>query len=142
MQPRRTAPPYSVVRCDRCAFWRQLGDGFGLCHCHAPKPRDRAEPVAHWPVTDPAQGCGDGIATEEQANARTRCGDCVFWTTNPGGGLTPQNRGDERWSWWSEAGRCLRHAPRPSSFPGNRGFWAATHKDDGCSEGETVPTAK
>jgi hypothetical protein len=138
MRPKQT-PSTPVVRCERCAFWRQLGDDFGLCQCHAPRPRERAEPIAHWPVTDPRQGCGDGVPAEEQPDARIRCGDCVFWRTNPAGGLTPQNRGDERVGWWREAGRCLRHAPRPSPDPGNRGFWCATHKDDGCGEGVATP---
>lgn len=127
-----------ALRCERCVFWRQLGDRHGLCQHFAPWPRERAEQIAHWPLTRPHEGCGDGVPLEARPSGRVRCGDCVFWRTTEEGGLQPQDRGDGRLDWWDDAGLCTRHAGRPTPSPGNRAFWCATNKDDGCAEGQVA----
>jgi len=131
-----------MLHCDRCVFWHQLGDRFGLCRRVAPVPRERAETIAHWPMTGPHEGCGDGVTLEAPSAGRVRCGDCAFWRTTRAGGMTPRNRGDEHAAWWNAAGLCTRHAPHPSPDAGNRGFWCATNRNDGCGEGQAAtPTA-
>jgi len=50
----------------------------------------------------------------------------------------PYGRRDQLSEWWAHAGHCTRFAPRPSSEPGNRGFWRVTHATDGCSDGTTA----
>ena len=69
----------------------------------------------------------------------TSCGQCGHWQTNPDGGLNPTDRNDKRMAWWRQAGLCVRRSPGPSSTPGNRAFWRATHTTDFCAEGEPVP---
>lgn len=128
-----------VVLCRDCRYWDRIGDMDGRCRKHAPPPTERADQIAHWPHTHPREGCGDGEPGEALA-VPNLCGDCVYWRRpNPRGGLYPQDRGDEPLEWWSEAGRCVRHAPLPSSDMGVRGFWRATHRGDSCAEGKPRP---
>lgn len=124
-----------TVLCGQCAFWERNGGSNGTCRRSAPRPTERADDVAHWPSTAAREGCGDGVVRRDEAVAVILCPQCRYWHTNPGGGLTPQNRRDERQDWWASAGHCARHAPGPSSDPGCRGFWRATHASDGCAEG-------
>jgi hypothetical protein len=49
--------------------------------------------------------------------------------------MHPMNRADMPNSWWARAGVCARHAPRPVSEPGPRGFWRATAEGDRCGDG-------
>jgi hypothetical protein len=86
-------------------------------------------------MTDAQGRCGEGILRERRP-ALISCGECRFWHTSPSGGIDPQTRRDARRDWWKNAGHCVRHAPQPSSYPGNRGFWRATGSEDTCAEGE------
>ncbi len=128
--------------CSGCAFWEHAGVDQGMCRCHAPRPGTEVDEVAHWPETLAEDGCGAGIHHEPE-NARViRCADCAYWhQPHRGKGLFPMNRKDEVTSWWAQAGHCRRHAPCPSSQPGQRGYWRATHESDGCAEGKRVRTA-
>ena len=96
--------------CETCAFWNQDGPQDGTCRRSAPRPTEAADQIAHWPMTDGQERCGEGIM-RDQAPALVSCGECRFWRTNPGGGLDPQNRRDARRDWWKTAGHCVRHAP-------------------------------
>jgi hypothetical protein len=125
-----------VQSCGGCGFWARHGEHDGACRRHAPRPAERADAVAHWPMTRATEGCGEGAPRGPRTPALPHCDQCRYWRGNPGGGLTPQNRRDERQDWWASAGRCVRHAPGPSSDPGSRGFWRATHRSDSCAEGE------
>jgi hypothetical protein len=121
-----------AVTCTECVYWRQSPDKGGLCRRRAPDATVRAEQVAHWPHTEPQQGCGDGVAgTADRADA---CASCSFWRRYPGG-MHPMNRGDMPNQWWAHAGLCMRHAPKPAIEPGPRGFWRATSESDYCGEG-------
>jgi hypothetical protein len=97
---------------------------------------DRADVIAHWAMTKSREGCGEGVRLSAATSGLVSCGQCRFWRANPDGGLDPQNRGDARRAWWREAGHCVRCAPDPSSEPGYRGFWRATHISDTCGEGQ------
>jgi hypothetical protein len=123
--------------CETCAFWHQYGPHDGTCRRSAPRPTEAADEIAHWPMTDAQERCGEGIM-RDQAPALVSCGECRFWHTNPGGGIDPQNRRDARRDWWKTAGHCVRHAPQPSSDPGCRGFWRATSFEASCAEGEPI----
>ncbi len=118
--------------CGACAFWRKLRDNEGACLRRAPEATSRPEAAAHWPLTHRTDGCGDGVAAPSMLVAD--CGACVYWR-RPEHGLHPVNRGDMPMSWWARAGHCTRHAPRPTSEPGPRGFWPATLNADLCAEG-------
>jgi hypothetical protein len=122
--------------CGDCAFWSKHGTHDGSCRRAAPQPSDGADQIAHWPVTTDRERCADGRARDPQRNALVTCGQCRFWHTSDQGGLDPQDRQDARREWWNSAGHCVRHAPRPSSNPGARGFWRATSTKDSCSQGE------
>jgi hypothetical protein len=37
-------------------------------------------------------------------------------------------------AWWTHAGICARHAPRPAAEPGPRAFWRATQDMDFCGD--------
>lgn len=128
----------SVASCEDCMFWKRLGPHDGTCRRRAPRPSEEADLVAHWPMTASRERCGDGLRRDPQAPALVACGQCRFWHSGPNGGLDPQNRRDEPEEWWQAAGHCVRHAPGPSSEPGCRGFWRATHLKDTCAEGEFV----
>ena len=95
--------------------------------------------VTHWPETDAADCCGDGLATATSSVSLTMCRECTFWHKPATGlGIQPIDRRDEREAWWRQAGYCVRHAPFPSGEAGWRGFWRATHATDGCAEGKSV----
>ena len=130
--------PVRAARCGTCAFWDRLSDRAGYCRRNAPAALDARDLAAHWPSTGQHERCGEGIEAGAGVERMVRCGDCVFWQCNPGGGLDPQNRRDERIGWWRKAGYCFRHAPNPTADPGNRGFWFATHEDDRCGMGEAA----
>jgi hypothetical protein len=51
-----------AVSCAQCVYWRQMPGRAGLCRRRAPDSALRAEEVAHWPQTQPEQGCGVGVA--------------------------------------------------------------------------------
>jgi hypothetical protein len=124
--------------CGECAFWHQRGPHDGTCRRSAPKPAEAADEIAHWPLTPSRERCGEGVLRNGQTLALVSCGECRFWHTNPGGGIDPQDRRGARRDWWEAAGHCVRHAPRPSSDPGCRGFWRATGLEDSCAEGEVA----
>ena len=119
--------------CGGCAFWRKLRDTEGVCCRRAPEGSSRPETVAHWPLTHRVDGCGDGVAAA-RFSLGAYCANCVYWR-RPEHGLRPVNRGDMPMAWWARAGHCTRHAPRPASEPGPRGFWPATLDVDFCAEG-------
>ena len=125
-----------VSSCSDCAFWQRVGPQTGNCRRRAPNPSDSVDQIAHWPMTSAHERCGDGVLRGEAAPALVTCGACVFWQSNPTGGLDPQNRRDARVEWWREAGHCVRHSPSPSSEAGARGFWRASHERDCCAEGQ------
>ena len=128
--------PYPLApapNCAGCAFWRKQRENEGLCCRHAPEASNRPEEVAHWPQTHSRQWCGEGVAAA-QLPIGLRCADCVFWR-HPDRGLNPVDRGDMLMAWWTHAGVCARHAPRPNSAPGPRGFWRATKDADFCGDG-------
>jgi len=122
--------------CRDCAFWTRLGAQDGNCRRNAPYPAEVADQIAHWPMTVSRERCGDGVLHDALTPIFVSCAKCRFWHTNQGGGLDPQDRGSARRAWWDTAGHCVRHAPRPSSDPGCRGFWRATSATDSCAEGE------
>jgi hypothetical protein len=122
--------------CETCVVWYQHGPHDGTCRRNAPRPTEAADEIAHWPMTDARERCGESIM-RDQAPALVSCGECRFWHTNPGGGIDPQNRRDARRDWWKTAGHCV-HAPQPSSDPGCRGFWGATRFEDSYAEGEPI----
>jgi hypothetical protein len=126
--------PLRPASCGACAFWRKLRESEGLCCRRAPDASHIPEQVAHWPQTRSWQWCGEGVAGAP-LSIGARCADCAFWR-QPEGGLNPLHRGDMPMSWWARAGLCARHAPRPVSEPGPRGFWRAALDTDGCAEGE------
>jgi hypothetical protein len=126
-----------ATSCETCAFWHQHGPHDGTCRRNAPLPTEAADEIAHWPMTDAQERCGEGIM-RDQAPVLVSCGECRFWRTNPGGGIDPLNRRDARRDWWKTAGHCVRHSPQPSSDPGCRGFWRATSFEDSCAEGEPI----
>ena len=74
----------------------QHGMHDGTCRRRAPRPADRADQITHWPTTLSRERCGDGVLREVQMPALVSCGQCRFWRTNPGGGLNPLDRRDER----------------------------------------------
>jgi hypothetical protein len=120
--------------CAGCAHWAPLTTRDGACRRYAPRPRDAANEAAHWPRTHAMDVCGEW---RDAARERTRiqCGYCAFWK-HPAEGLHPENFADQAEDFWRQAGYCLRHAPKPSAAPGQRAFWRATHRFDGCAEGE------
>jgi hypothetical protein len=126
-----------ATSCGSCKFWHQHGPDGGTCRRSAPLPTEAADEIAHWPMTDTRDRCGEGIM-RDQGPALVSCGECRFWRTNPGGGIYPLNRRDARRDWWKTAGHCVRHAPQPSSDPGTRGFWRATSFEDSCAEGKPI----
>lgn len=137
-----TSPLVPAPDCAGCAFWRKQRENEGLCCRHAPEASTRPEEVAHWPHTRSRQWCGEGVAAT-QLPIRLHCADCVFWR-HPDGGLNPVDRGDMQMLWWTHAGVCARHAPRPDTAPGPRGFWRATKDVDFCGDGvarENEPTS-
>lgn len=119
--------------CSHCHFWHLLRPHYGLCERNAPKPSGE-EQIAHWPETNRDQGCGE-FETPAVARVLTHCGDCQYWRRPPNG-FEPDDKGDKVASWWAMAGHCTRHAPQPSSDPGPRAFWPATHATDQCAEGK------
>jgi len=121
------------VLCADCAYWRRGHDNEGVCRRRAPDASPHGEEVAHWPQTHGFQGCGDG-ASASSHDGGVACRDCAFWR-RPANGFSPIDRGDMPRSWWTHAGYCGRHAPRPASEPGARAFWRATSSGDGCGEG-------
>jgi hypothetical protein len=125
--------------CSYCLFWRLLRPKEGLCQRNAPNAGD-AEQIAHWPETHADQWCG-AFETASSARVLTECGDCRFWRRPPNG-FEPDDKSDKLASWWAKAGNCARHAPRPSSDPGPRAFWLATHATDQCAEGMPTPGSK
>jgi hypothetical protein len=128
-----------LTACGGCAFWRSIGRVSGSCHRRAPEPGHGTAETAHWPETEAAEGCGDGLAAATSATRLTACRDCVHWReARAGHGLVPLDQRDHVKGWWSQAGYCVRHAPRPAAQPGYRGFWRATHATDGCAEGEPL----
>lgn len=118
--------------CSQCLYWRLLLPKEGLCQRNAPEADD-AEQIAHWPETHSDQWCG-AFQTAGSARLLTHCGDCRFWR-RPSNGFEPDDKYDKPASWWAKAGHCVRYAPRPSSNPGPRSFWLATHATDKCEEG-------
>jgi hypothetical protein len=125
--------PKEPVLCAACVHWSRSRDDDGICRRRAPHPGVRGEEVAHWPRTRGVQGCGDGALAPAPA-AEVTCGNCVFWR-RPAHGFSPVDRGDMPMAWWTHAGYCGRHAPRPATEPGARAFWRATSSADGCGEG-------
>ena len=125
-----------VCNCGDCAFWKHLNDSDGDCRLHAPCPSDSLDEVTHWPRTRAEQGCGDGRIKDDTALMPVACAACIYWR-HPIEGLHPINVRDQLSEWWSQAGRCVRHSPRPSPEPGSRAFWRATHANDSCFEGKT-----
>lgn len=127
----------TLLRCKDCAFWESRSTHVGLCRAAAPVQGRVIDEVAHWPETDAQEGCGDGVAHQGDPVQLIRCGSCAFWhQPNPGDGLQPLDRKDHALKWWSQAGHCRRHKPRPSSNPGHRGLWRVTNESDGCAEGQ------
>ena len=80
-----------ATSCGSCAFWHQHGPHDGTCRRSAPLPTEAADEIAHWPMTDAQERCGEGIM-RDQTPALVSCGECRFWHTNPAGGIDPQNR--------------------------------------------------
>ncbi|MGD0185299.1 MAG: hypothetical protein ABSC25_08610 [Roseiarcus sp.] len=119
--------------CAHCAFWFRMREHEGICRRHAPESGMRSEEVAHWPLTHAHQWCAEGALAASPAPGST-CADCSYWR-RPEGGLNPVDRGDMTMAWWTRAGNCAHHAPRPVSEPGARAFWRATHSADSCGEG-------
>lgn len=128
-----TDEPVRPPNCGACAFWGKLRDNEGVCRRRAPEATKRPEAAAHWPLTRRIDGCGDGVAGAP-LSLGADCANCLHWR-RPEQGLRPVNRGDMPMSWWIRAGHCTRHAPRPDSEPGPRGFWPATLNSDFCAEG-------
>jgi hypothetical protein len=126
-----TNAPDRPSSCAHCVYWQKLRDNEGLCRRHAPDAAIRSEQVAHWPQTHAGQWCAEGSIA---ARPRAVCAACEFWR-HVEGGLNPTDRGDMPMAWWTRAGLCVRHAPRPSSEPGTRGFWQATVDADSCGDG-------
>lgn len=127
-----------VSSCATCAFWDPVGVRDGMCRRRAPPPTERADEIAHWPMTRGNEACGDGAPPDPARTLLVTCSDCQFWQNFSGSGLDPQDRHDKRKDWWTAAGHCVRHAPAPSSDPGCRGFWRATNANDKCSEGRRL----
>ncbi len=50
--------------CASCWFWRDRGQAvMGQCRRHAPTPTTNSSPP-YWPVTEPADWCGEYRATK------------------------------------------------------------------------------
>jgi len=130
MQPK----PAVASICGTCAHWRHLGEELGLCRLLAPWPGETRDEVAHWPATRRSAACGEWRAARPDAPQPTSCGGCRHWRHHQEG-IDPVDRRDQLPSWWSGAGHCMRHAPRPAGIPGHRAFWRATNAKDGCFEG-------
>ncbi len=122
-------------RCGGCAFWSRMDKQGGNCRLRAPLPGSSADEIAHWPRTGQDDYCGEWQPGDAAAPRLTPCKGCVYWS-HPEKGLTPVDRGDQLSDWWAGAGHCLRFSPRPSSTPGNRAFWRATHESDACAQGK------
>jgi hypothetical protein len=122
------------ANCAACAFWRKLREHEGLCARRAPETSIHPDEPAHFPQTHDWQWCGDGVAAEPMSIG-SRCADCAYWR-RPEAGLNPLNRRDVPMAWWTRAGICARHAPRPVPEPGARSFWRATEGTDFCAEGQ------
>ena len=125
------------VRCTDCGFWAHFNNQVGVCRRRAPRPTAGTDhdSVSHWPETYAGEGCGDGIPAVERAISLV-CADCAFWWQAPSGaGLDPIDMNDQPRAWWRSAGRCTRHAPMPTTNPGTRLVWPATHSSDACGEG-------
>jgi hypothetical protein len=127
-------PANRAPNCQGCIFWeRGRAEKEGVCRLRAPRPSVRSDEVAHWPQTHGEQWCAEGVASPSLAT-RTRCSACLYWR-RPDSGIDPSDRRDMPKAWWGGAGRCARRAPRPSSEPGARTFWRATHGEDSCGQG-------
>lgn len=123
-------------KCGECAFWTRMDKQGGNCRRHAPRPNNNVDEIAHWPRTGWEDACGEWRANSPDARLLVSCSECVYWK-HMAQGLQPVDLQDQFSDWWRQAGKCLRFAPQPSSFPGNRAFWRATHGGDACSEGAT-----
>ena len=129
------SPTFGVAsKCGDCAFWIRMDKQGGNCRRCAPRPTNNANDIAHWPRTDRNDACGEWLARSTEATPLVFCRECVYWEHMPEG-IQPTDLQDQFSDWWRDAGKCLRFPPAPSSFPGNRAFWRATHQSDGCSEG-------
>jgi hypothetical protein len=126
-------------KCGACAFWTRMDAQGGNCRRHAPRPNNNVDEIAHWPRTDSNDGCGEWLVSSSEATPLIYCRDCVYWR-HMAHGIQPVDLQDQFSEWWRHAGKCLRFAPQPSPFPGNRAFWRATHETDACSEGMTSIT--
>lgn len=128
------APPF-VETCSKCAFWEHAGEKSGICRRLAPMPTLGTDDIAHWPLTYPFEGCGEGKAAGTSPNSTlVRCGACIFWRP-VGVTFRPMQMNEQFANWWKQAGHCARFAPKPSPVPGIRTFWCATNSADYCGEG-------
>lgn len=126
-----------TLTCQNCTFWASGAGKAGHCKRNAPRPTEAVDQIAYWPETFAADWCGEAQARTELPST-IRCEACAFWSRVGLDGIFPIDRLGARTDWWREAGHCVRHAPAPSSDGGQRGFWRATHKSDGCAEGRPV----
>ncbi len=124
------------IGCGACAFWKETSRQDGTCLHNAPRPTERVDQIAHWPVTGRQDWCGEAAPHAADGPRVVGCRECRYWMQHgDAAGLDPQDRLDRRMDWWRDAGHCVRHAPGSASSPGLRGFWRATHGLDGCAEG-------
>ncbi|MDE2578096.1 MAG: hypothetical protein KGL46_04765 [Hyphomicrobiales bacterium] len=128
-------PNANQGRCADCAYWELVRPNEGWCRRHSPTTPDAADAVAHWPQSHAEQWCGDFVASHRTSAPAITCESCRFWR-QPEAGLQPVDRGDRIASWWSNAGLCHRDAPKPNAAPGQRAYWAATHRKDRCGFAE------
>jgi hypothetical protein len=120
--------------CEGCAFWRRLDQEGGSCRRRAPTPGNRPDEIAHWARTHRDDVCGEWRAVSLEMRSTVKCAECIYWRRSAHGSV-PVDSLDQFSDWWKHSGHCLRVAPVPSTEPGNRSFWPATHQNDGCAEG-------
>ncbi len=121
--------------CGDCAHWVHAEAKSGLCRLHAPSPGDEPNAPAHWPRTRREDFCSSWLAKGAEAPRMICCVGCRYWE-HVAGGITPIDLADQLMSWWAKAGHCKQAAPSPSTLPGHRAFWRATHEKDGCFAGK------
>jgi len=123
------------LRCDECAYWRHAEARDGHCRLLAPYPGTDPNLPAHWGRTKRDDFCGDFCGkNDSKARRFVSCEQCLFWVHVPGG-ITPIDLADQLPAWWSRAGHCMRHPPRPATLSGSKAHWRVTHESDGCCEG-------
>jgi hypothetical protein len=128
------------LSCDKCVFWRHAEAMDGICRLLAPRPGVEPNPPAHWGRTRREDFCGEWRAEDDaKTHGFVSCAHCRYWAHVPGG-IMPIDLSDQLEEWWSRAGHCKRHPPRPSTLSGAKAHWLVTNEIDGCFEGMEKPS--